>query len=134
MEKSKNKKMMKTKIRKKKRERPLKIDFGKVLCIFLWRELKPAGRGLFFLPQKTEKNRKKIKKTKNIKKKKIFEGQDTPQRKSGHISLQSLKNALKTYGTNKLTSEKAIKLLNQIDCDEHGYFDYVKYVNIMMNE
>eukprot|EP01083_Nonionella_stella_P005602 16227_1 len=60
----------------------------------------------------------------------IFEG-DAP---SGHISLDSLKGALSTYGTNKLTTEKALKLINQIECNKQGLFDYREYVNMMMSD
>ena len=60
----------------------------------------------------------------------LFAGDSPP----GHISLEQLEIALTQYGTNKLTIDKAIKLIENLETDENGYFNFDQYVNLMMQE
>lgn len=59
---------------------------------------------------------------------KVFEGNAPP----GLIKVSTLQRALTTYGTDKLTAEQAAELLNQVEVDRNGLFNYNEYVNLMM--
>jgi len=50
---------------------------------------------------------------------------------SGYVSIQTLEQALTTYGSEKLTLLDAQTLLSQIEPDERGLFNYNDFVNMM---
>ena len=61
---------------------------------------------------------------------KLF-AEDSPP---GYISLEQLETALTQYGNNKLSIDKVMKLLEHLDVDENGMFNYEQCVNIMMTD
>lgn len=61
---------------------------------------------------------------------KVFEGASPP----GMIKVEALERALTVYGADRLTQEQVQDLINQIDCDQNGLFNYEEYVNMMMAE
>ena len=60
----------------------------------------------------------------------VFEG-SAP---SGHIYFDALERALKVYGSERLSAEQIQDLLDQIEPDDAGLFNYNDYVNMMMAE
>ena len=61
---------------------------------------------------------------------KLFAGDSPP----GHISLEQLEIALTQYGTNKLNVEKAIRLIDNLEVDDNGFFNFDQYVNLMFDD
>ena len=59
---------------------------------------------------------------------KAFETQGS----SGYVTIDSLRKALMSYGTEKLSLQQANDLLSQLEQDSQGRVNYVDYVNMMM--
>ena len=59
---------------------------------------------------------------------KAFETQGS----SGYVTIDSLRKALMSYGTEKLSLQQANDLLSQLEQDSQGRVNYVEYVNMMM--
>ena len=59
---------------------------------------------------------------------KAFETQGS----SGYVTIDSLRKALMSYGTEKLSMQQANDLLSQLEQDSQGRVNYVDYVNMMM--
>lgn len=59
---------------------------------------------------------------------KVFEGNSPP----GFIKMEQLENALSIYGSDRLTPQQVSELINQIECDSSGMFNYIEYVHMMM--
>lgn len=59
---------------------------------------------------------------------KVFEGSAPP----GFINLTDLERALTVYGSDRLTPEQVQDLISQLDTNQHGLFNYVDYVSMMM--
>eukprot|EP01084_Bolivina_argentea_P207683 354308_1 len=51
----------------------------------------------------------------------------------GNITLEQLELSLTQYGP-KLNKEKATKLIEDLEVDDNGYFDYESYVSLIMND
>jgi calmodulin len=62
---------------------------------------------------------------------KVFETSGAP---AGCIKLESLQRALSEYGSDRITQDQVSELLQQIECDSNGYFNYVEYVHMMCSE
>jgi calmodulin len=63
---------------------------------------------------------------------KVFEGTAPP----GFIKVEALERALTVYGADRLTNIQVADLINQIDTDQNGLFNYVevnKNTNININ-
>lgn len=45
---------------------------------------------------------------------------------SGFIKVEALERALTVYGADRLTQEQVQELINQIDTDQNGLFNYVE--------
>ena len=54
------------------------------------------------------------------------------QGSSGYVTIDSLRKALMSYGTEKLSLQQANDLLSQLEQDSQGRVNYVDYVNMMM--
>ena len=63
--------------------------------------------------------------------KKAFKAFETPG-SSGYCTIESLRKALMSYGTDKLSLQQANDLLSQLEQDSQGRINYVDYVNMMM--
>lgn len=59
---------------------------------------------------------------------KVFEGTSP----SGFIKIDDLERALTVYGADRLTSDQVAELIAQIETNQHGMFNYLDYVNLMM--
>lgn len=53
---------------------------------------------------------------------KVFEGSSP----AGFIKVEALERALAVYGADRLTQEQVADLINQIDTDQNGLFNYVE--------
>jgi calmodulin len=51
---------------------------------------------------------------------------------SGYVTIDSLRKALMSYGTEKLSLQQANDLLSQLGQDNQGRVNYIDYVNMMM--
>ncbi len=51
---------------------------------------------------------------------------------SGYVTIDSLRKALMSYGTEKLSLQQANDLLSQLEQDNQGRVNYIDYVNMMM--
>ena len=51
---------------------------------------------------------------------------------SGYVTIDSLRKALMSYGTEKLSLQQANDLLCQLEQDNQGRVNYIDYVNMMM--
>ncbi len=51
---------------------------------------------------------------------------------SGYVTIDSLRKALMSYGTEKLSLQQANDLLSQLEQDTQGRVNYIDYVNMMM--
>jgi Ca2+-binding EF-hand superfamily protein len=40
--------------------------------------------------------------------------------------------ALTEYGSDRITQDQVAELLQQIECDSNGYFNYQEYVSMML--
>jgi calmodulin len=61
---------------------------------------------------------------------KVFEGDCS----HGHIRVSELERALTIYGSDRLSAPQVTELINQIESDTEGNFNYADYVNMMMAE
>ena len=61
---------------------------------------------------------------------KLFAGNCPP----GYISLEQLEVILTQYGTKKLPIEKAMKLIENLDTDDNGFFNFEQYVSLLIND
>jgi calmodulin len=64
---------------------------------------------------------------------KIFEGTGATHQ-PGHIKLDALERALTSYGADKLNKAQVVELLQQIEVDGNGMFNYQEYINMMMSD
>tara|TARA_B100000674_G_C37375556_1_gene705079 strand:- start:27 stop:494 length:468 start_codon:yes stop_codon:yes gene_type:complete len=53
---------------------------------------------------------------------------------SGYVTIDSLRKALMSYGTEKLSLQQANDLLSQLEQDSQGRVNYIDYVNMMMGK
>ena len=53
---------------------------------------------------------------------------------SGYVTIDSLRKALMSYGTEKLSLQQANDLLSQLEQDSKGRVNYIDYVNMMMGK
>ena len=53
---------------------------------------------------------------------------------SGYVTIDSLRKALMSYGTEKLSLQQANDLLSQLEQDSQGRVNYIDYVNMMMGQ
>ena len=49
---------------------------------------------------------------------------------AGFVSVEEVKKALMSYGTEKLTLEQATELTAQLESDARGLINYEEYVNV----
>ena len=61
---------------------------------------------------------------------KVFETSETPP---GFVKIETLFEALTTYGETKLSAKEARDLLSQLDQDRTGIVKYQEFVDMMMN-
>lgn len=52
----------------------------------------------------------------------------------GYVKSETLKKALCTYGSEKLTEEQANDLVNQLEADPQGMINYEVYVDMLMSD
>lgn len=60
----------------------------------------------------------------------VFQGSSP----DGYIKLEDLERALTVYGSDRLTTQQVSELINQIETDSNGLFNFKEYVNMMMGD
>ena len=53
---------------------------------------------------------------------------------AGYVKAETLKRALCTYGSEKLSEEQANDLVNQLEADPQGMINYEVYVDMLMSD
>jgi len=53
---------------------------------------------------------------------------------TGYVKAETLKRALCTYGSEKLSEEQANDLVNQLEADPQGMINYEVYVDMLMSD
>ena len=65
--------------------------------------------------------------------KRAFKTFETHHAPTGYVTMESLKKALMSYGTEKLDESTADELLSQLEPDSYGRLNYEEYVEMMMS-